>query len=554
MTAIVKETVASIKEELDEVTDQTIFNTEESLDKKLVDQTEESFQLEKVQEVTSQQVEEIHAESKVASEKSAQADPQQLTVKIEEVVSQVSPDTTTTYQSNLVAETNNSEEMSSSSGFVPKTVEEILPIISDVENLLFAQTNNVSEQIRHSFEMINCLSSGGLKVKFQISKSGSRAVTPEAPIDSHETVHGSDLELNEQREALIETHHEEAIHEESRETVDLSSAALAEAETSLQAILEEKNVQANEPEQSAAETVEIPAIAEVQTSEINESANTNSVAVESNVEEKQIDEALVSEYINKIISTSASVVESSVNEIQQQINEIATTIIETFSQTSTADQVSESTQQHLEQSTTTLVEETLQSHSEILASSQVAESSSRSVQESFIESTISQNVETEQQQEIAIQHEVSIHKEIEIQQEISSSNKTTVVEETLSAEIKVKSEEIHQETKYEQVETVTSASTASSVQVVEQTSFSNISATTLESKSEETVEKTEKAKTSGSESPENKPLEKRQNSLLELFNAKHIHAIEDHFNNLNEISEAIKRAGLEKSQLVFGIV
>ena len=32
---------------------------------------------------------------------------------------------------------------------------------------------------------------------------------------------------------------------------------------------------------------------------------------------------------------------------------------------------------------------------------------------------------------------------------ISSSNKTTVVEETLSAEIKVKSEEIHQETKYE---------------------------------------------------------------------------------------------------------
>lgn len=549
MTAIVKETVASIKEELDEVTDQTIFNTEESLDKKLVDQTEESFQLEKVQEVTSQQVEEIHAESKVASEKSAQADPQQLTVKIEEVVSQVSPDTTTTYQSNLVAETNNSEEMSSSSGFVPKTVEEILPIISDVENLLFAQTNNVSEQIRHSFEMINCLSSGGLKVKFQISKSGSRAVTPEAPIDSHETVHGSDLELNEQREALIETHHEEAIHEESREAADLSSAALAEAETSLQAILEEKNVQANETEQSAAEAVETPAIAKVKTSEINESANTSSVTVESNVEEKQIDEALVSEYINKIISTSASVVESSVNEIQQQINEIAATIIETFSQTSTADQVSESTQQHLEQSTTTLVEETLQSHSEILASSQVAESSSRSVQESFIESTISQNIETEQQQEIAIQHEVSIHKEIEIQQEISSSNKTTVVEETLSAEIKVKSEEIHQETKYEQVET-----TASSVQVVEQTSFSNISATTLESKSEETVEKTEKAKTSGSESPENKPLEKRQNSLLELFNAKHIHAIEDHFNNLNEISEAIKRAGLEKSQLVFGIV
>lgn len=42
------------------------------------------------------------------------------------------------------------------------------------------------------------------------------------------------------------------------------------------------------------------------------------------------------------------------------------------------------------------------------------------------------------------------------------------------------------------------------------------------------------------------------NHFLELFKAKHVHAIEDHFNNLNEISAAIQTAGLEKSQLIFG--
>jgi len=46
---------------------------------------------------------------------------------------------------------------------------------------------------------------------------------------------------------------------------------------------------------------------------------------------------------------------------------------------------------------------------------------------------------------------------------------------------------------------------------------------------------------------------KTANSLLELFNAKHVDAIEDHFNSLEEISNAIKQAGLETSQLIFGI-
>lgn len=44
-----------------------------------------------------------------------------------------------------------------------------------------------------------------------------------------------------------------------------------------------------------------------------------------------------------------------------------------------------------------------------------------------------------------------------------------------------------------------------------------------------------------------------QNSLLELFNAKHLQAIGDHFKDLEEVAGAIKTAGLEKSQLIFGI-
>ena len=44
-----------------------------------------------------------------------------------------------------------------------------------------------------------------------------------------------------------------------------------------------------------------------------------------------------------------------------------------------------------------------------------------------------------------------------------------------------------------------------------------------------------------------------QNSLLELFNAKHLQAIGDNFRDLDEVANAIKSAGLEKSQLIFGI-
>ena len=37
-----------------------------------------------------------------------------------------------------------------------------------------------------------------------------------------------------------------------------------------------------------------------------------------------------------------------------------------------------------------------------------------------------------------------------------------------------------------------------------------------------------------------------------MYNVKHVHAIQDHFQSLSEISSAIKNAGLENSQLIFG--
>jgi hypothetical protein len=44
-----------------------------------------------------------------------------------------------------------------------------------------------------------------------------------------------------------------------------------------------------------------------------------------------------------------------------------------------------------------------------------------------------------------------------------------------------------------------------------------------------------------------------RNSLLDMLNVKHVSAIEDHFKSLSEISAAIQAAGLERSQLIFGI-
>jgi E3 ubiquitin-protein ligase RGLG len=42
-------------------------------------------------------------------------------------------------------------------------------------------------------------------------------------------------------------------------------------------------------------------------------------------------------------------------------------------------------------------------------------------------------------------------------------------------------------------------------------------------------------------------------SLKDLFQVRHVNAIADNFNSLDEISYAIKAAGLRRSQLIFGI-
>ena len=41
--------------------------------------------------------------------------------------------------------------------------------------------------------------------------------------------------------------------------------------------------------------------------------------------------------------------------------------------------------------------------------------------------------------------------------------------------------------------------------------------------------------------------------MLGLYNVRHVNAIEDRFRSLDEVSSAIKDAGLEKGQLIFGI-
>ena len=45
---------------------------------------------------------------------------------------------------------------------------------------------------------------------------------------------------------------------------------------------------------------------------------------------------------------------------------------------------------------------------------------------------------------------------------------------------------------------------------------------------------------------------KKNNSLLKMFNANHINAIVDHFTSLEAVSKAIRQAGLESSNLIFG--
>jgi len=80
------------------------------------------------------------------------------------------------------------------------------------------------------------------------------------------------------------------------------------------------------------------------------------------------------------------------------------------------------------------------------------------------------------------------------------------------------------------------------------TSKSEAATITAEKKESQSKEETKEVS-----SQRKKGKLEKTNSILELFKAKHVHAIEDHFNDLNEISVAIKQAGLEKSQLIFGI-
>ncbi|ELU11175.1 hypothetical protein CAPTEDRAFT_224266 [Capitella teleta] len=44
-----------------------------------------------------------------------------------------------------------------------------------------------------------------------------------------------------------------------------------------------------------------------------------------------------------------------------------------------------------------------------------------------------------------------------------------------------------------------------------------------------------------------------ENSLLQMYNVRHINAIVDQFHSLEEVSKAVRRAGLESSNLIFGI-
>ena len=43
-----------------------------------------------------------------------------------------------------------------------------------------------------------------------------------------------------------------------------------------------------------------------------------------------------------------------------------------------------------------------------------------------------------------------------------------------------------------------------------------------------------------------------KNSLLDLYKVRHVDAIADRFKTLDEVSEAVRKAGLESSNLIFG--
>ncbi len=44
----------------------------------------------------------------------------------------------------------------------------------------------------------------------------------------------------------------------------------------------------------------------------------------------------------------------------------------------------------------------------------------------------------------------------------------------------------------------------------------------------------------------------KSNSLLQMYNARHVNAIIDQFRSAEEVSRAIRKAGLESSNLIFG--
>ena len=46
--------------------------------------------------------------------------------------------------------------------------------------------------------------------------------------------------------------------------------------------------------------------------------------------------------------------------------------------------------------------------------------------------------------------------------------------------------------------------------------------------------------------------EYKHNSLLEAYGARHVNAIVDQFKSLKEVTQAVRSAGLESSNLIFG--